>query len=326
VKEAAVRFIHNARRVVAITHVAPDGDAIGSLLGLGRALRWLGKEYTLACADPVPRRFTYLPGSEAIVTGPRGEYDLVISLDCGDLERLGAAYDESLVGLPIINIDHHVTNTHFGTVNWIDTRVASTAEMVLELVERLDVPLDSDMALCLLNGIVTDTRGFRIPNTPLRTMRAVLKLMEAGAQLPEITAHVFNQRPFSDICLWAKALNGVQLDGRIIWSQITRTMRQECALSEKGDAGLVNFLGTTAEADVAIVFIEEDDGRVKVEMRSVPGVDVSAVARDLGGGGHPQAAGCTLNSDLDEAREKVLRAVSEAVEGQVSADFWHLQH
>lgn len=325
-KEAAVRFIHNARRVVAITHVAPDGDAIGSLLGLGRALRWLGKEYTLACADPVPRRFTYLPGSEAIVTGPRGEYDLVISLDCGDLERLGAAYDESLVGLPIINIDHHVTNTHFGTVNWIDTRVASTAEMVLELVERLDVPLDSDMALCLLNGIVTDTRGFRIPNTPLRTMRAVLKLMEAGAQLPEITAHVFNQRPFSDICLWAKALNGVQLDGRIIWSQITRTMRQECALSEKGDAGLVNFLGTTAEADVAIVFIEEDDGRVKVEMRSVPGVDVSAVARDLGGGGHPQAAGCTLNSDLDEAREKVLRAVSEAVEGQVSADFWHLQH
>jgi len=103
VKEAAVRFIHNARRVVAITHVAPDGDAIGSLLGLGRALRWLGKEYTLACADPVPRRFTYLPGSEAIVTGPRGEYDLVISLDCGDLERLGAAYDESLVGLPIIN-------------------------------------------------------------------------------------------------------------------------------------------------------------------------------------------------------------------------------
>jgi phosphoesterase RecJ-like protein len=321
VKEAIARFIRAARRVMVITHVSPDGDAIGSLLGLGWALRWLGKEYTLACADPVPRRFTYLPGSEAIVTGPEpvlspaevGEYDLVISLDCSDLERLGAAYDESLSGLPIVNIDHHVTNTHFGTVNWVDTGAASAAEMVLDLVESLGVPLDSDMALCLLNGIVTDTRGFRIPNTPLRTMRAALKLMEAGAQLPKVTDHVFNRRPFSDVCLWGKALNGVQLDGRIIWSQITQAMRQECASSEKGDAGLVNFLSTSDEADIAIVFVEQDDGLVKVEMRSVPGVDVSAVALSLGGGGHPQAAGCTLDGDLNAARERVLTAVKEAL-------------
>ncbi len=312
-KEAVVRFIRDARRVIVITHVAPDGDAIGSLLGLGWALRWLGKEYTLACADPVPRRFTYLPGSEAIVTGPQGKYDLVISLDCADLERLGTAYDESLAGLPVINVDHHVTNTHFGTVNWVDTEAASAAEMVLELVESLGVPLDSDLALCLLNGIVTDTRGFRIPHTPLRTMRAALKLMEAGAELPKVTDHVFNRRPFSDIRLWGRVLNDTQLDGRIIWSQITPAMRRECAFSEKGDAGLVNFLGTTAEADVAIMFIEEDDGRIKVEMRAVPGVDVSAVALRLGGGGHPQAAGCTLDSDLDEVREKVLTAVKETL-------------
>ena len=337
-REAVERSIRNAQRVMVITHVSPDGDAIGSILGLGWALRWLGKEYTLACTDPVPKRFTYLPGSEAIVTGPEpvlrsgstvsgatlaevpaevGEYDLVISLDCGDLERMGAAYDESLAGLPLINIDHHVTNTHFGTINWIDTRAASTAEMVLDLAESLRVPLDSDMALCLLNGIVTDTRGFRIPNTPLRTMRAVLKLMEAGAQLPEVTDHVFNRRPFSDICLWAKALNGIQLDGRIIWSQITRTMRQECAFSEDGAAGLVSFLGTADEADVAIVFIEKDDGGIRVEMRSVPGVDVSAVALNLGGGGHPQAAGCTLHGNLNEAQEKVLTTVKEAIKGQV---------
>jgi phosphoesterase RecJ-like protein len=212
VKEAIARFILDAQRVMAITHVAPDGDAIGSLLGLGSALRWLGKEYTLACADPVPRGFTYLPGSEAIVTGPEGEYDLVISLDCSDLERLGAAYDESLTGLPIVNVDHHVTNTHFGTVNWVDSGAASTAEMVLDLVESLGVPLDSDMALCLLNGIVTDTLGFRTPNTTPQAMRAALKLMEGGAQLPEVTDHVFNRRPFADICLWAKALNGIRLE------------------------------------------------------------------------------------------------------------------
>ena len=321
-KKTIERFIRRARRVIVISHVAPDGDAIGSLLGLGRALRWLGKEYTLACADPVPKGFAYLPGSETIVQPPpsgwpKGKYDLVISLDCGDLKRLGAAYDESLAGLPIINIDHHVTNTHFGTVNWVDTEAASTAEMVLELVESLGIPLDADMALCLLHGIVTDTRGFRTPNTGPRTMRAALKLMEAGAKLAEITDRVFNRRPLSAICLWAKALNGVQLDGRIIWSQITRAMRRECAFSENGDAGLVSFLATADEADVAIVFAEKSDGRIEVGMRAVPGIDVSAVALDLGGGGHPQAAGCTLNGSLDEVREKVLAAVKGAMKGRI---------
>lgn len=323
-KETVVRFIRDARRMMVITHVSPDGDAIGSLLGLGWALRWLGKEYTLACADPVPRRFAYLPGSGAIGTGPKGEYDLVISLDCADLDRLGAAYDGSLAGLPIVNVDHHATNTHFGAVNWVDTGAASAAEMVLDLVEGLDVPLDPDIALCLLNGIVTDTRGFRTPNTTPRTMQAALKLMEAGAQLPKVTDQVFNRRPFSDVCLWAKAMNGVQLDGRIIWSQITQAMRQECASSGQGDAGLVNFLGTADEADVAIVFVEQYDGRIKVDMRSRPGVDVSAVALELGGGGHPQAAGCTLDGDLHEAREKVLTAMRKELEK--AADFGHPQH
>lgn len=344
-KEAIARFILDAQRVMAITHVAPDGDAIGSLLGLGSALRWLRKEYTLACADPVPRGFIYLPGSETIVTGPEpvlspaevGEYDLVISLDCSDLDRLGAAYDESLAGLPIVNVDHHLTNTHFGTANWVDTEAASTAEMVLDLVESLGVPLDSDMALCLLNGIVTDTLGFRTPNTTPRAMRAALKLMEGGAQLPEVTEHVFNRRPFADICLWGKALNGLQLEGKIVWSQITQAMRQECAFSENGDAGLVNFLSTTDEADVVIVFVEQDDGRIEVGMRSVPGVDVATVALNLGGGGHPQAAGCILDGDLNEAQKIVLTAVKEALSkskvqsskgnrGEGPADFRYPQH
>ena len=320
-REAIERFIRDARRVIVITHASPDGDAIGSLLGLGWALRWLGKEYTLACADPVPKEFTYLPGSETIVTGPEpvlspaevSKYDLVISLDCGDLERLGTAYHESLAGLPIINIDHHVTNMHFGTVNWVDVGAASTAEMLVDLVESLGIPLAPDMATCLLNGIVTDTLGFRTPNTTPRTMRAALKLMEAGAQLTKITDHVLNRRPFSAICLWGQSLNSVQLDGRIVWSQITQAMRRQCGFSENSAAGLVNLLNTTDEADVAIVFVERDDGRIKVDMRSVPGVDVSTVAVELGGGGHPQAAGCTLDGNLDETREKVLTAVRQAM-------------
>ena len=151
------------------------------------------------------------------------------------------------------------------------------------------------------------------PWTTPRTVQAALKLMEAGAQLTKITDHVLNRRPFSAICLWAQSLNSVQLDGRIVWSQITQAMRRQCGFSENSDAGLVNFLNTTDEADVAIVFVERDDGRIKVDMRSVPGVDVSTVAVGLGGGGHPQAAGCTLESSLDETRKKVLSVVRQAM-------------
>ncbi|HID61301.1 MAG TPA: bifunctional oligoribonuclease/PAP phosphatase NrnA [Anaerolineae bacterium] len=299
--------IRQARNILVICHVMPDGDAIGSLLGLGWALHKLGKEHTLACADPVPDSFAYLPGSETIVAYPAGNHDLVISLDCSDLKRLGAAYDQnSLRRVPIINIDHHVTNIGFGSVNWVDPGSAATAQMVLTLIERLEVPLDPTMATCLLNGIVTDTRGFRTPNTTPAVMEAATRLMMAGASLPEITEQVFNRRPLAVVRLWGRALSAVQLDGRIIWTEISQAMKHECGLSNDSDDGLVSFLASACEADVGIVFTEKDDGTIDVSMRSMPGIDISSVAMRLGGGGHPQAAGCNLNSSLAEARERVL--------------------
>jgi phosphoesterase RecJ-like protein len=285
----------------------PDGDAIGSLLGLGWALHKLGKEHTLTCADPVPASFAYLPGSEAIVTHPEGSYDLIISLDCSDLKRLGSAYDQdSLRGVLVINIDHHVTNVGFGSINWVDPSSASTAQMVLKLIERLKVPLDPTIATCLLNGIVTDTHGFRTPSTTPAALEAATILMTAGASLSEITERVFNRRPLAVICLWGKALSGIQLDGRIIWTEISQAMKHECGLSSDSDDGLASFLTSANEADVGIVFTEKDDGTIDVSMRSVPDIDISGVAIRLGGGGHPQAAGCNLSNSLAEARERVL--------------------
>jgi phosphoesterase RecJ-like protein len=290
-----------------ICHIMPDGDAIGSLLGLGWALHKLGKEHTLACADPVPDSFAYLPGSGAIVAQPEGNYDLVISLDCSDLKRLGVAYDQnSLRGVPIINIDHHVTNVGFGSVNWVDSSSASTAQMVLTLIEHLEIPLDSTIATCLLNGIVTDTRGFRTSNTTPDVMEAATKLMMAGASLTEITERVFNRRPLAMLCLWGRALSAAQLDGRIIWTEISQAMKHECGLGSDSDDGLVSFLTSANEADIGIVFTEKDDGTIDVSMRSMPGIDISGVAMRLGGGGHPQAAGCHLSTSLTEARERVL--------------------
>jgi len=314
---AAAELIRQADRILVICHVAPDGDAIGSLLGLGRALEKLGKHPVLACADPVPRLYRYLPGQENITAHPQGEFDLVISLDCSDLQRLGAPFKEAdVAGKPIINIDHHITNVNFGTVNWVDTSAAATAQMVLELVEYLGVPLDPDMATCLLNGIVTDTQGFRTPNTTPRVVAAALRLMEAGASLPYIAQQVFNRRPISQIRLWARALTEMQLDGRVLWATITPDMRRDCQMTEDGDGGLVGFLVSAVEADVAIVFAQQEDGTVEVSMRAVPGIDVSGVAFSLGGGGHPQAAGCKLQPPLEEAQRRVLQAVKEALRRQ----------
>jgi len=305
--QTAAQLIRQARDILVICHVMPDGDAIGSLLGLGWALHKLGKEHTLACADPVPDSFAYLPGSEAMVSHPEGNYDLIISLDCSDLKRLGAAYDQdSLRGVPIINIDHHVTNVGFGSVNWVDPSSAATAQMVLTLIEHLEVPLDPIMATCLLNGIVTDTRGFRTPNTMAAVMEATTRLMTAGASLSEITEQVFNRRPLAVVRLWGKALSAVQLDGRIIWTEISRAMKHECGLNSDSDDGLVSFLTSACEADVGVVFTEKDDSTIDVSMRSMPGIDISTVAMRFGGGGHPQAAGCNLSSSLAEARERIL--------------------
>jgi len=320
--EPIVQAIRKARRILVISHISPDGDAIGSLLGLGWALEWLGKEHVLACADPVPRNYRYLPGSERIVQDPdpRG-VDLVISLDESDQERMGTAYDaEALRGVPLANIDHHVTNVRFGTWNWVDPSKAAAAELVLELVDRLGVPLDENIAICLLNGLVTDTRGFRTPGTGVQELKAAIRLMEAGASLRRVTHYALNRRPYSSIRLWGMALQTVRLDGRIIWGEVTQAMQREVGGGDVSNGGLVNFLLAAEEADVAVVFTETEDGNVEVGIRSVAGVDVSGVALALGGGGHPQAAGCTLPGPLSVARERVLRALAAAIQDQEPLD------
>jgi len=306
-------LIGEARRILLICHVNPDGDAVGSLLGMGWALRELGKQCVLACSDPVPPVYHYLPGSEMVTDQPQGTFDLIITLDCSDLRRLGSVYDsQDLVGVPIINIDHHVTNVNFGTVNLVDPKATSTAEVVLELLQLLEIPVNQTIATCLLNGLVTDTRGFSTPNTTRQSMQAAIALMDAGAPLAKITDQVFNRRPLADIRLWSEALRTVHLEGPIIWAEITPAMRQECGFTEAGDAGLANFLITANEAEISVVFSQQTNGQIEVGMRSVPGVDVSAVALDFGGGGHPQAAGFAINGSLFEVREQVIAALKQA--------------
>jgi phosphoesterase RecJ-like protein len=310
----AVQKIAEARRPVAMCHVSPDGDAIGSLLGLGLALTPIKDRVTLCCTDPVPTECKHLPHWEMITAPPvEGDVDLVISLDCTEVGRLGKAYDvEALGRVPIVNIDHHATNVGFGDVNWVEPQAAATAQMLVCLIEALRIPPSREVATCLLNGILTDTLGFRTANTNVEVMDAAVKLMKAGASLSELTDSIFNHRPLSTIRLWALALQSLCLEGRVVWSEITRDIRGRVGYQEDGDAGLVNFLNTAGEADMSVVFDELPDGRISVSIRAAPGYDVSRVAFELGGGGHAQAAGCTLSGRLADVRTQVLSRLHQA--------------
>jgi len=308
--EQAARLIQAAHSPLLVCHVSPDGDAIGSLTGLARVLRQMKLEPTMACSDPMPSRFRYIPGADGVVQSIKTSFDLVVSLDCSDRERLGHfAHMPAFDSVPLLNIDHHLTNLHFGTVNLVDANASSTAEVVLRLLDHMGVSLDAELATCLLTGIVTDTRGFRTSNVTLQVMEATLRLMKAGASLPGITRRSLDRRPTAAIRLWGAALAELQSAGRVIWTSITPEMRRAAGYNGNGDAGLVSFLISADDADVAVVFVEREDGRIEIGFRALPGFDVGHVALVLGGGGHALAAGCTLPGPMAKAQAQVLVAL-----------------
>lgn len=311
-------LVESARRILLVTHVFPDGDAIGSLLGLGELLQAQGKNVTLVCDDPLPEVYAWMPGAAQVLQAPEGAYDLMISLDCSDRRRMGQAVEDYVSTVPLLNIDHHITNAGYGTANWVDPSSVATAQMILEWAESMDWDLTEAVATCLLTGIVTDTRAFRTQNVGAAALRAALRLMEAGASLKDVTRRALEQRPLAATRLWGEAIDRVELRDGILWTEVTQAMRRRWDLDEDGDSGLTNFLSGVREARVVVVFSEHDDGTVDVGMRAGPGYDVAEVATQLGGGGHPQAAGCTLDGELLEVKRRVLALVQQSLEQQMA--------
>ena len=315
--QQASRLIRGAHQPLLACHVAPDGDALGSLTALHRALQQLGLSPIAACADAIHPGFAYVPGIEAVAQDVANPFDLVIALDCSDLRRLGR-----VAKLPhfnqhaLINIDHHITNVEFGDVNVVDPEASSTAEVVLHLLDHLQVQLDETLATSLLIGIVTDTRGLRTNNVTPRVLKATLRLTEAGASLPYVSQHGLDRRPMVAVRLWGAALSQLQFRQGIIWTSIPLAMRREVGYQGNGDAGLASFLISADEANVSAVFVEQEDGSVDVGMRAMPGFDVAQLALRFGGGGHALAAGFSTTGPLEEAERRVLDALRADVANQ----------
>ena len=311
------QLLHEAQQPLLICHVAPDGDALGSLTGLARALRSMGLSPIAACADPIPASCDYIPGVESVVQDVNDFFDLVVAIDCSDPARLGRFqklphFDQH----PLINIDHHVTNVNFGDVDLVDPRAAATAQLVLRLLDHLEVRLDETLATCLLVGFVTDTRGFRTDNVNSQVMRAAVRLMDAGASLPYVVQHGLDRRPLSVIRVWGAALSRLRFEDGIVWSSMPLEMRRRVGYQGDSDAGLASFLLSAEDARVALVLVEREDRAIDVGLRAAPGFDVARVALRFGGGGHVLAAGFETEGPLEAAEERVLEVLRRELRSQ----------
>lgn len=316
----AKRLILQARHITIVGHLAPDGDVIGSMLGLCSALSWINKECLLVSPDPVPEMFKFLPGVDRIVERPErlAATDLIVVLDASDPHRLGKVYSDNLdlfQSVPILNIDHHSTNSFPATSAIVETTAAASAELVAMLLHELSIPLDRVSALCLLAALVSDTQCFRTPSTTTRTLEIAVKLMDAGAPLAWVVDRLYKTHPISKLSLWGYALNTMQLSGNVVWACVTRdTFAKSGAAIDETD-GLVDILAGVKEANVAALFREMPGGTVKVSLRSSGQIDVARLAAHFGGGGHPGAAGFSLDCSIDKARESVIDFINHQLSG-----------
>lgn len=311
-----ISLLQKSDRPLLIAHPRPDGDTIGSTLALRLALLKLGKDPIIVCIHPLDENLDYLPGAEEFrITVPESiKIDLVVAIDMSDLKRTGGVYRDSWRGrFPLLVIDHHATNEHFGDVNLVVTGAAATVLPMLDVINGLGVSIDEAMATCLLVGLLTDTRGLRTETVTPEVLNIVSQLIKAGGDYIGVMQKTLDAVPYIKMRGWGVALNRLQLEDSIGWTTFPLDEKRMLGLSDHSDLDLGNLLSRVAEAKVIAAFTEMGDGSVKVSMRARPGYNVASVAYTLGGGGHRQAAGCTIDGPLDDAVKRTLGLLKEAI-------------
>jgi phosphoesterase RecJ-like protein len=303
--------LRGAERISTFCHENPDSDTLGAAMAIAMAAERLGKQAEVVCVDPPPPFLAFLPGIERVRRTPGLEPDVAVVVDAGELSRIGSVVTEQAEWFSrarLVNIDHHVSNPGYGEAVWIDPQAAATCELVTLLLAELGVPLDAPLATVLMAGIVQDTHTFAHPNATARTLRVAAELVEAGAPLAAINRAVYADKPFSTLALWGLMLAGIgqRADGRIVHAAMTAAMLASTGEQPTASEGFVDLLGSTRNADVTILFKEVGPTETRVSVRTSARADAVAITSAFGGGGHARAAGCTVMSPLEAARDLVL--------------------
>lgn len=310
-----VELIENKQKFGITTHIKPDGDGVGSSLGLCWLLRSLGKTAEVIVCGEVPAAYRTLPGAGEIrdIEKVDREYDAIFVIECSDLDRPGIAGLENEF---TVNIDHHATSEHFGTINWIDSTASAVGEMIYNLCKAIGGRVTREIAECVYMALVTDTGSFHFSNTTERTLKVASELVKAGVKPAQISEAVYNNYPWSRIELMRQVLDTVKRDesGKIASLRQTLQMRTESEAVDGDNNGFVNIPLAARDILAAVYMREVGPNEFRVSLRSKGDINVARVAEKFGGGGHRNAAGLRIAGDWDEKERELVEAVHDAVE------------
>jgi bifunctional oligoribonuclease and PAP phosphatase NrnA len=315
-----VELIENKNKFAITTHIKPDGDGVGSSLGLYWLLKSLGKEAEVLVHGAVPPAYCSLPGAEEIRDTDviTDDYDAVFVIECSDVTRPGL---KGLEDQFTVNIDHHSTSEHFGSINWIDSTASAVGEMIYNLCKAIGGRITKDIAECVYMALVTDTGSFHFSNTSERTLKVASELVKAGAKPSKIGEAVYNNYPWSRIELMRRVLDTVKRDetGKVAALRQTLEMRKKAGAIDGDNNGFVN-IPLAARDVLAVVYMREvGPNKYRASLRSKGDINVARVAEQFGGGGHKNAAGLSIEGDWDQKERELMKAVREAIERNGSA-------
>ncbi len=321
--ENYIQIIHklrDAKHILITSHINPDGDNISSSVGLALGLNQLGKITTLALNSPVPHIYKFLPLTSKYRTfteleAERPKFDCAVVLDVGSLKRVGDTTDLRKYTDLILNVDHHVRTEKCGDISFVDSSFSSTAEMIYNLLLDMNIKIDKTIAETLYVGLLTDTGSFQFENTNSSTLEAASELVDLGASPEYIAKRVFFSNRAAKIVLMGKVLSTMKFDptGKIAWITATREEIDECGANSDDLENVINNLTSIETIEVAILFRDLRDGKIKLSIRARNNVDVQKFALRYGGGGHKKASGMTCDGTLDEAVKKITEEFGEYI-------------
>ena len=313
-----IQQLNNSNHVLIASHTNPDGDAIGSLLAVGLALDSLNKKTVLFNESPIPAVYRFLPFTELIEHEIKDScaFDTAVILDCGNIQRIGRSA-ETVSRIPvIINIDHHITNTRFGTCRLIDVSACSTAEIAYGIIKKMGIRINDAIATSIYTGILTDTGSFRFSNTNKTAFAICEEMISCGVNPYEVAQHVYGKYSLGRIRLLNLALDSIEIseNGKLSMMTVTQDMIEETGTQPEDVDGLINYARRIEDVNLAALIHEEkmnshhSDGfkNFHVSLRSDGSVDVAAIATSFGGGGHASAAGFDIETTLDEIKARII--------------------
>ena len=319
--KAIIEKIRSSKRILLSAHVRPDGDAIGSVTGLMKSLEKMGKEVEVALFDGIPSRFSFVwPSEHSIIQGQslvKSHHDLILILDCGDMERNGITFEYDKSKTAFYNIDHHASNTNFGDINYVDTGASATCEIVTALITEFGLPLDADLAEALILGLITDSRTFSNEGIRYTTHEAAARLLKTGVSTTRILTVLNSGRSIADLKVQALGLSKMKIecDGHLATVVFTEEELKSLGANVGNvfGSGIFNIPLTAQSIFASVVVFPREDGSSACEFRSRGGIDVKQVAVALGGGGHLPASGCNQPIPVKEMSEKAISLMIKQV-------------